>query len=69
MNEEPVCSVKSNKPPCPKCGHGEVTWRYCNGDDARIRDCCGREDEHLHRTCERCLYGWIEECKDKREKL
>lgn len=46
---------------CPKCGYPEVGTSY--REDTSRYDCRRHfkyEQEHLHRTCERCQHRWIE---------
>lgn len=47
---------------CPKCGHNRVGTRYCDGK----APACGLylPVEHLHRTCQRCGFGFAQLTKD-----
>ena len=54
----------SAKSRCPKCHGRQITARYCNGALLSDLRCPDRLDEHIHRTCRRCVYGWIESCLD-----
>ncbi len=57
---------------CPKCGFDEVRVAYCDGHSLRYyKSACyktfdswrdEKAPEHLHRTCQRCRYEWLEEC-------
>jgi hypothetical protein len=54
---------------CPKCLHDLVRTAYCGGaySGARYGYLCrtfGSEvpGEHLHRTCQRCHFEWLERC-------
>lgn len=49
---------------CPKCGHSEIDTQYCEGYDwIKIGSCCFEiKQQHLHRRCKRCHYGWPEKC-------
>lgn len=50
--------------PCPKCGYPAVSTRY-HAKPELLQICKksgGVESEHLHRTCERCGYEWLEAC-------
>ena len=49
---------------CEKCGDERVNTFYCPGGPDRVwgRLCTWNEGEHLHRTCQRCLYQWKEAC-------
>ena len=52
---------------CPKCGYKTVSVRWCRLDKSwRVaKDCWPRiDDEHFHRECERCGYGWMEKPLD-----
>jgi len=45
---------------CPKCGHKDISARFC--ERARAWDSCWSavKGEHIHRCCRRCLYEWFE---------
>jgi len=47
---------------CLKCG-GEASTEWHMQDDDRC-DIDLRDSEHLHRTCTRCGYDWLEKCLD-----
>ncbi len=49
---------------CPKCGHDDISTRYCK--DRRPVELCWPyvTGEHLHRTCKRCGFEWLEGCLD-----
>lgn len=51
---------------CPKCGHEEVSTRYCGLGFERLPHCNDPRPhlEHLHRTCQNCVYDWLEACLD-----
>ena len=51
----------SEKSICSKCGHDVIETRYC-GPGANRYDMarCLVDGEHLHRTCKRCGYEWLE---------
>lgn len=58
---------------CPKCGASAgfaMDVRYCSGsrssgEGATPYGCEGFTDEHLHVTCYKCSFDWLEWCKDK----
>lgn len=45
---------------CPKCMFTAIGAKYCC-DPAPEKGCWDVEDEHIHRNCKRCGYGWIED--------
>jgi hypothetical protein len=64
---------------CPKCLHAEARVTWCdpthralqqttvaqpNGDFDMRATACLTPGEHLHRTCARCGYAWLEACAD-----
>lgn len=43
---------------CPACDHDDVSTKHCRGT---ILSCeLGAPRNHLHRTCKRCGWSWIE---------
>ena len=51
---------------CPKCGCDKVSFRYCRGHGYLVTRSwmpCPRE-EHMHRDCPACGYGWTKPCGD-----
>lgn len=59
------------KAKCSKCGYKTVGTIYCdqkllNEEHVMCTDYIGmgsrKEQEHLHRVCERCKFEWIERC-------
>lgn len=51
---------------CSKCGFDDITVAHCDG---YTHNCFRRgTTEHLHRTCARCGYRWIEMCLDSEKK-
>lgn len=55
---------------CPKCWGDGVGVRYCRGRTIqgdpveRFAKRFCPVGEHLHRTCTRCRFEWIEACRD-----
>lgn len=48
---------------CPKCGHDDVGTLYLTSTAAfacRALRHQHLDREHLHRTCQRCRYEWVE---------
>ncbi len=43
---------------CSKCGSENVNTYYCN--EGWVRCSLKQDGEHLHRTCGRCHYEWLE---------
>lgn len=43
---------------CSACGHGAVDVKHCSG----LSSACefGHPRLHLHRTCQRCGFSWVE---------
>ena len=69
----PLCQAKPFSPAskCPKCGHDVVTTAFCAGSvtpqNSRGEVPAGKCErgiggEHLHRTCGRCGFVWVEKC-------
>ena len=53
---------------CRKCGHDRVMVRYCSPEQRSggwVVDCTKEagEHEHMHRTCGRCRYHWLEKTR------
>lgn len=44
---------------CAKCGHNVITEEYANGKGLSCVMHC-EEGEHIHRSCKRCGYWWLE---------
>lgn len=52
----------SNHAICAACGYDKLDVRHCKG---LISTCeLGAPRNHLHRTCQRCSWSWIEGRKD-----
>ena len=49
---------------CPKCHGRQINARYCDGSLLADLRCPDQAGEHIHRTCRRCAYGWLENCLD-----
>lgn len=45
---------------CPACGGKDVGTQFCRGLDLTCE--LNARRDHLHRTCKRCKYVWIEGC-------
>ena len=47
---------------CRKCGCTDIKTEYCEHKGGRLMEICWCkvDDEHMHRTCERCRYEWLE---------
>lgn len=49
---------------CPKCAYEKVRVWYCEKEQPALICWCALDemddDEHFHRTCERCFYEWLE---------
>lgn len=62
----------SPNPACPKCGmsdEGKIkTWYHAAPEPSSI---CDRRlesgHEHLHRSCQKCGYEWLEGCADSEQ--
>jgi predicted nucleic-acid-binding Zn-ribbon protein len=47
---------------CEKCGNTTAATVYCGGAGDREHVAgCEESGEHLHRTCARCGYRWLED--------
>lgn len=59
---------------CEKCSHAEIGVYYCPQPQpawicwphVRIAQRGLSDCEHMHRTCKRCGYEWLETCIDNR---
>lgn len=56
---------------CAACLSRKASFKFCMGDCVSVgigkyeeSQAIGQATEvpHLHRTCKRCGYGWLEEC-------
>ena len=63
MASEPLPSYDKDAV-CPKCEHDTVTTRFCNGPWYRCHDSGFGDKGHLHRTCTKCGYNWLEAPSD-----
>ena len=52
---------------CPKSHGRQINARYCSGSLLVGISCPDLTGEHIHRTCRRCVYGWVESCLDAPE--
>ena len=57
-----ILDINSN---CPKCGNENASTKYCPGveNTEHLRG-CDVTGEHLHRTCAKCGFSWVEPTAD-----
>ncbi len=57
--------LKDTNSICSKCGNENIGTKYCPGVEstAHVKG-CDAAGEHLHRTCSKCGYTWIENTLD-----
>ncbi len=57
----------NNPDPCPKCGDGGHTIKYCSGDhwDMQNLYCIPHSGEKLIYRCNVCSFRWAKPCKEE----